>query len=73
MTETTLSSTNQLVIPKEIGEEAGLKSGRKVVFLVKDGIIKLIPKHPPSTRPRKQKMLKSRPGTNENFILIPHI
>ena len=45
MAETTLSSKYQLVIPKDIREETGLKSGEKIIILVKDGIINLIPKH----------------------------
>jgi AbrB family looped-hinge helix DNA binding protein len=45
MTETTLSSKYQLVIPKEVREETGLKSGEKIIILVKDGIINLVPKH----------------------------
>ena len=45
MTETILSSKYQLVIPKEIREESGLKKGEKIFFLVKDGIINLIPSH----------------------------
>lgn len=43
MAEASLSSKYQLVIPKEIREETGLKSGEKIIFLAKDGIINLIP------------------------------
>jgi len=45
MTEATLSSKYQLVIPKEIREETGLKSGERVIILAKDGVINLIPSH----------------------------
>lgn len=45
MKNITLSSKYQLVIPKEIREETGLKSGEKIIILVKDGIINLIPQH----------------------------
>ena len=45
MAEATLSSKYQLVIPKEVREEAGLKSGEKLIILAKDGIINIIPKH----------------------------
>ncbi len=45
MAEATLSSKYQLVIPKEIREETGLKSGEKIIILAKDGIINLIPQH----------------------------
>lgn len=45
MAEAILSSKYQLVIPKEVREETGLKSGEKIIILVKDGIINLIPAH----------------------------
>ncbi|MFH1541788.1 MAG: AbrB/MazE/SpoVT family DNA-binding domain-containing protein [bacterium] len=45
MAEATLSAKYQLVIPKEIREEAGLKSGEKIIILTKDGVISLVPKH----------------------------
>ncbi len=45
MAEATLSSKYQLVIPKEIREETGLKSGEKIIILAKDGIINLVPQH----------------------------
>jgi AbrB family looped-hinge helix DNA binding protein len=45
MAEATLSSKYQLVIPKEIREETGVKSGEKMLVIVKDGIINLIPQH----------------------------
>lgn len=45
MADVILSSKYQLVIPKEIREETGLKSGEKIIILVKDGIINLIPHH----------------------------
>jgi AbrB family looped-hinge helix DNA binding protein len=45
MAEATLSSKYQLVIPKEVRKETGLKSGEKIIILVKDGIINLIPSH----------------------------
>ncbi|MBN3033531.1 MAG: AbrB/MazE/SpoVT family DNA-binding domain-containing protein [Candidatus Saganbacteria bacterium] len=45
MAEATLSSKYQLVIPKEVREETGLKSGERLVILAKDGIINIIPKH----------------------------
>jgi AbrB family looped-hinge helix DNA binding protein len=43
--EAILSSKYQLVIPKEIREESGLKKGEKIILLVKDGIINLVPSH----------------------------
>jgi AbrB family looped-hinge helix DNA binding protein len=45
MAEATLSSKYQLVIPKEVREETGLKSGEKIIILAKDGVINLIPQH----------------------------
>ena len=43
MVQTKLSSKYQLVIPKEIRREIGLKVGEKLTILAKDGIISLIP------------------------------
>ena len=45
MAEVTVSSKFQLVIPREVREETGLKVGEKVIVIVKDGIINLIPQH----------------------------
>ena len=45
MAEAKLSSKYQLVIPKEIREETGIKSGENILILAKDGIINLIPRH----------------------------
>ncbi|MFC1495878.1 AbrB/MazE/SpoVT family DNA-binding domain-containing protein [Candidatus Margulisiibacteriota bacterium] len=45
MAEATLSSKFQLVIPKEIREETGLKKGEKIYILQKNGIINLVPSH----------------------------
>ena len=45
MAEATLSSKYQLVIPKEVREQTGLKCGEKVTVIVKDGIINLVPHH----------------------------
>jgi AbrB family looped-hinge helix DNA binding protein len=44
MAEVTISSKFQLVIPREVREETGIKVGEKVIVVVKDGIINLIPK-----------------------------
>lgn len=43
MTEATLSSKYQLVIPKDIREEAGLVKGEKIFIIAKEGMINLIP------------------------------
>ena len=45
MAEATLSSKYQLVIPKEIRKETGVKSGEKMIIIAKDGIINIIPVH----------------------------
>lgn len=45
MVESTLSSKYQLVIPKEIREETGIKKNERFIIIAKDGVIKLIPKH----------------------------
>ena len=43
MSQTTVSSKFQVVIPKEDRERAGLKPGQKLAVLVKHGVVKLIP------------------------------
>ncbi|MFA6548504.1 MAG: AbrB/MazE/SpoVT family DNA-binding domain-containing protein [Candidatus Margulisiibacteriota bacterium] len=45
MTEATLSSKYQLVIPKDVREEAGLVKGEKIFMIAKEGMINLIPAH----------------------------
>jgi len=42
MAEATLSSKNQIVIPKEAREAMGLKPGDKLLFTVHTGIITLM-------------------------------
>ncbi len=41
-----ISSKFQVVIPKEVREEAGIQLGQTVEVLVKDGIITLVPDRP---------------------------
>lgn len=43
MSETTVSSKFQVVIPKEDRERAGLQIGQKLMVTVKHGVIKLVP------------------------------
>jgi AbrB family looped-hinge helix DNA binding protein len=45
MAQAILSSKYQLVIPKEIREETGLKSGEKIIIIAKEGVINLVPSH----------------------------
>lgn len=45
MAEATLSSKYQLVIPKAVREETGVKKGEKITLIVKNGIISLVPAH----------------------------
>ena len=45
MAEVTVSSKFQLVIPREVREQTGIKVGEKFVVVAKDGIINLIPRH----------------------------
>ncbi len=42
----TISPKFQVVIPREIREQAGITSGQTVEVLVKDGIITLVPHRP---------------------------
>lgn len=46
MTQVTISSKFQVVIPKEIRGQAHLRKGEKLVALYKDGIIALVPERP---------------------------
>lgn len=46
MTRTTLSTKYQIVIPKEVRAQAGLRRGEKLAVLFKDGVIALIPQRP---------------------------
>lgn len=46
MTQVTISSKFQVVIPKGIRGQAHLKKGEKLVALFKDGVITLIPERP---------------------------
>ena len=45
MAEATLSSKYQLVIPRAVREETGVKKGEKIILIVKNGIINLVPSH----------------------------
>ncbi len=46
MAQALVSTKYQVVIPKEVRRELGLHSGQKVTFIVKDGVIHLIPDRP---------------------------
>ena len=46
MTQVTVSSKFQIVIPREIRGQAHLKKGEKLVALFKDGVITLVPERP---------------------------
>lgn len=43
MTQSTLSTKYQLVIPREIRERFHLHSGQRMIFLVKGDVITLVP------------------------------
>ena len=43
MTQATLSTKYQLVIPREIRERFHLQSGQRMIFLVKGDVITLVP------------------------------
>ncbi|MFA6033677.1 MAG: AbrB/MazE/SpoVT family DNA-binding domain-containing protein [Myxococcota bacterium] len=45
MSEATLSSKYQLVIPKEVRDQTGVSVGEKMIIIAKDGVINLIPEH----------------------------
>jgi len=46
MATTTISPKYQVVIPKEIREKLHLKSGQKMMVVVKGGVVYLIPEKP---------------------------
>ena len=43
---TTISPKYQVVIPKEVREKLHLKSGQKMVVVVKGGVVHMIPEKP---------------------------
>jgi AbrB family looped-hinge helix DNA binding protein len=49
MSEVLVSTKYQVVIPKDIRREIGIKSGQRLVFIAKDGVIHLIPNKPISS------------------------
>ena len=46
MTQVTVSSKYQVVIPKEVRRQVPLRTGQKLVMIVKDGVITLLPDRP---------------------------
>jgi len=46
MTVTTISPKFQVVIPKEVRNQVSIKSGQKVIMVVKGGIIYIVPRIP---------------------------
>jgi AbrB family looped-hinge helix DNA binding protein len=46
MTQATLSTKYQLVIPREIRDRLHLQRGQKMIFLVKGDVITLVPERP---------------------------
>ncbi len=46
MASAKISTKFQVVIPREIREQAGIVSGQRVEVLAKDGIITLVPQRP---------------------------
>lgn len=49
MTQVTVSSKYQVVIPKEVRQQVPLRSGQKLLVVVKEGVIALLPDRPIST------------------------
>ncbi|MBI4971906.1 MAG: AbrB/MazE/SpoVT family DNA-binding domain-containing protein [Candidatus Omnitrophica bacterium] len=49
MTSVTISSKYQVVIPKEARNQIHLKTGQKLMMVVKDGVIILVPDQPIAT------------------------
>jgi AbrB family looped-hinge helix DNA binding protein len=48
MAHAVLSSKFQMVIPKEVREQAGLKKGQRFQVVAKGGVITLVPERPAS-------------------------
>jgi len=46
MTQVTVSSKYQVVIPKEVRRQLPLRTGQKLVVIVKEGLITLLPEKP---------------------------
>jgi AbrB family looped-hinge helix DNA binding protein len=46
MTHVTVSSKYQVVIPKDVRRQVPLRTGQKLVIIVKDGLITLLPDRP---------------------------
>ncbi|HBL17878.1 MAG TPA: AbrB family transcriptional regulator [Elusimicrobia bacterium] len=46
MTQAILSTKYQLVIPREIRQRLHLRSGQKMMFLIKGDVITLVPERP---------------------------
>lgn len=46
MTQVTVSSKYQVVIPKEVRRQVPLRSGQKLAVVVKEGLIALLPDRP---------------------------
>ena len=46
MTQVTLSSKYQVVIPKEVRQQVPLRTGQKLSIVVKEGTITLLPDRP---------------------------
>lgn len=49
MTQVTISSKYQVVIPKEVREQVSLHMGQKLAVIVKEGVITLLPDKPLSS------------------------
>jgi AbrB family looped-hinge helix DNA binding protein len=47
MAHAVLSSKFQMVIPKEVREQVGLKKGQRFQVIAKRGVITLVPEEPP--------------------------
>lgn len=46
MTQVTVSSKYQVVIPKEVRRQVALRTGQKLSVVVKEGVIALLPDRP---------------------------
>ncbi len=60
MAEAVVSTKFQVVIPKEVRRDIGLKSGQRVQIIAKSGVITMVPDQPIGTMRGYLKGMKSR-------------
>ena len=65
----TVNNKTELVVPRSVRRQAGIKSGDRVEFRVSGGIINIIPKSPsddPEYTPAQRKVIDARLAESED-------